>query len=704
MPKSRDVIRVGLVGAGYIAGWHAEVLKSLDGVKLVAVCDVSQNAAEELANIYGAATFTSVEAMIAAGVCDAVHILTPPHLHCDLAVTCLKAGLHILVEKPVALSADETKSINTAAEDADRIFVAGHNFMGLPSYQRLKLAKSSGQLGRITSAEFNWHFPLAPLRSGPFGLWLMQETRNLLLELGPHLFGFAVDLFGPPEIECLSLGKPISLPGGDVRPQSWRILARAGDVDLTFNLSLVETMDDRSVTVRGSGGVARLDYASDTLIIDRENAADIVLNPLLRQLSHSSQSLREGAVNAARQIASLNRKSPYGISFRGTFEAFYAAIRSNTEVDSRFSGQSALSVMTALDDVIKLLPEIVAPENKSKARPRKPKPTVLVIGGTGFLGRNLTRALVASGKDVRVLSRGKSGPFPDLSDRVETFSASLKDPVGLGRAMDGIETVYDLAKSVDTTWEDCLKNDVEVTAGIAKAALDAGVKRFIYTGTIASYDMSDPNQHITENTGFSIDMSDRNLYARSKAACEARLLELHKTDGLPVVIARPGIVVGHGGPLQHWGIGRWHGAGTVRIWGDGRNVLPFVLIDDVSDALIRMAEADGILGQSFNLIGEPMMSARDYFDAIAEALGARIRVRSGSLTGFYLADGVKAFLKRTLLRRAGVIRPSLRDWKSRAHFSPFENARPKEVLGWQPEGNRGEFIRKAITDADLFGF
>ena len=181
-------------------------------------------------------------------------------------------------------------------------------------------------------------------------------------------------------------------------------------------------------------------------------------------------------------------------------------------------------------------------------------------------------------------------------------------------------------------------------------------------------------------------------------------MALHRDRGLPLIIARPGIVIGQGGPLQHWGIGRWHGAGAVRIWGSGRNILPFVLIDDVSDGLIRMLEPDVATGQSFNLIGDPMMSARDYFSAIHEALGARITVAPGNLTAFWLVGGVKHVLKTKVLGRKGESMASLRDWKSRAHLSPFSNAKAREVLGWQPESDRRTFIRRSITEANLLGF
>ncbi len=701
---SLNQIRVGLIGAGYIATWHANALRACKGIALTAICDVSPSAASDFAGTYGLQSFTSIEEMAAADVCDAVHILTPPHIHADLAQRCLELGFHVMVEKPFALSQADCQVVASAAEEAARVAAVCHNFLGVPSYERLKQTCRSGALGRINSAEFNWRFPLAPLRSGPYGLWMLQETRNLLFELGPHLYAFAVDLFGELQDLRLQVGKPVALQGGQVRPQSLQIQARAGHVDLTINLELVETMDDRSVVVHGSSAMARLDYASDTLTIRRENTSDIVINPFRQQMGLAGQHLREGIVNGAKQLSSLNRKSPYALSFIGAFDRFYEAIRSKTPVDARFSAEAAGAVIGAIEKTAALIPD----EYTAFPDPVVPtvplKPTVMVIGGTGFIGRHLTRALVRTGRQVRVLSRGRHGPFEDIADQVETVAVSLRDKDGLVAAMDGIEVVYNLAKSLDSTWEGCLENDVGVAVRVAEAAQKAGVKRLIYTGTIASYDMSDPAKTITEQTSFGDDMSDRNLYARSKAECEKRLLEMHRTQGLPLVIARPGIVIGEGGPLQHWGIGRWHGAGAVRIWGDGHNILPFVLIDDISDALIAMIDKDEAVGQSFNLIGEPMMSARDYFDAIHQALGARIEVKKGAFWTFYLSGSVKYLLKRYVVGLRDLKNQSYSDWKSRGHLSPFSNEHTKEVLGWAPESDRDAFVRKGITDANLFGF
>lgn len=700
---SQKPVRVGLIGAGYIATWHANALRATKDVELTAICDVSPAAASDFAGTYGIQAFNSIEDLAAADVCDAVHILTPPNIHANLAQQCLNAGFHVMVEKPFALSRAESAAVEVTAAETGRKIAVCHNFLGVPAYESLKKACRSGELGRINSAEFNWRFPLAPLRAGPYGLWMLQEAKNLLFELGPHLYAFAVDLFGEVQDFRLEVGKPITLPGGHIRPQSWQIRAQAGTVDLTFNLDLVETMDDRSVVVHGSSATARLDYAVDTLTVRRENTSDIVINPFRQQMDLAGQHLRAGMVNGVRQLTSLNRKSPYALSFQGAFEAFYNAVRDGREVDARFSVASAIKVIGAIEQTVALIPKDYTAHPAPVDRASPLKPTAMVIGGTGFIGRNLTRALVKSGRKVRVLSRGRHGPFEDIADQVETVAVSLRDKEGLTKAMKGIEVVYNLAKSMDSTWEGCLENDVGTAVRVAEAALDAGVKRLVYTGTIASYDMSDPTRTITENTGFGDDMSDRNLYARSKAECEKRLMEMHETKGLPVVIARPGIVIGEGGPLQHWGIGRWHGAGAVRIWGNGRNILPFVLIDDISDALIALIDADDAVGQSFNLIGEPMMSARDYFDAIHEALGARIEVKPGAFWTFYLSGSIKYLLKRYVVRLKDLNNQSYSDWKSRGHLSPFSNDHTKQVLGWKPEADRDAFIRKGIIQANLFG-
>lgn len=152
--------RVALVGAGYIADWHAAALRACPHTELVAIVDLSKDRAEAFGVRYDIAAFPSLAQLAAEGAADAVHILTPPNSHSPLCDEALELGFDVLVEKPAALTSRAlAKSLKLAETGGQRLSV-GHNFLGLPGYERLKRAVKNGSLGRIGSAEFHWHLPL----------------------------------------------------------------------------------------------------------------------------------------------------------------------------------------------------------------------------------------------------------------------------------------------------------------------------------------------------------------------------------------------------------------------------------------------------------------------------------------------------------------------------------------------------------------
>lgn len=703
---TEKTIKAALLGTGYIASWHAEALRRTKGAELVAVCDVARGAAEQFAAGYGApAVFTSLEDLLASGMADCIHVLTPPAHHSDALEKIIVAGKAAFVEKPFVLSAAESQRIEALAAERGVVIGVNHNFLMLPSYDRLKQDINDRVIGPIDTFEANWQFPLPPLRSGPFGLWMLREPGNLLLELGPHLFAFVADLFGEMDDIRVNLRNPVDIPGGVTHYQTWRITAVAGNTDVTLNLSLVEGHENRSVRLRGLGALVTYDFAEDVYRREMASMQDIVVGPLARQMSVASQAVSAGFENAFRQTASLNRLSPYGLSFRRAINSFYASLRDGAPVDRRLSPALAGAALTMIGNAIEVARPHFLPKKPplpASSTPANGK-TALVIGGTGFIGRALCHALAERGSQVRVLTRGGGLENERADGRISFVSGSLKSETDLVNAMAGVDCVYHLAKAAETSWEGYLENDVAVTRRIGEACLKAGVERLVYTGTIDSYDASLENRTISEETPFDPDLSRRNLYARSKAACENELKRLERDCGLPLVVVRPGIVIGKGGPLQHWGIAMWRGSAACKLWGDGRNIMPFVLVDDVADGLARVLDDRQALGQSFNLIGEPMLSARDYFDAISDAYGVRMRAQPTPIWTYYITDLAKFWLKRTLARKKGLTEPSFRDWKSRSQKSPFSNEKAKKMLGWRPEADKAAFLRRGVADANLFG-
>jgi nucleoside-diphosphate-sugar epimerase len=176
------------------------------------------------------------------------------------------------------------------------------------------------------------------------------------------------------------------------------------------------------------------------------------------------------------------------------------------------------------------------------------------------------------------------------------------------------------------------------------------------------------------------------------------LRELHKSRGLPLVIMRPGIVIGPGTPVTHLGVARFASETQVHFWGNGKNKLPFVLVEDVADALVRAHDVPGIEGETFLLTSGPLLSAEDYVSEVSRRAGVRIDARARPAWRDWLPDLVKEVAKN-LSRHPNRRWPSLHDWRCRSHRSPYDSSDTRERLDWRPVADRQEMIARGIHAA-----
>ena len=280
------------------------------------------------------------------------------------------------------------------------------------------------------------------------------------------------------------------------------------------------------------------------------------------------------------------------------------------------------------------------------------------------------------------------------------MAGDIRNNADLERALSGIEFVYHLARAQEKTWEEYVKNEIEPTRLVGELSLKAHVKRLIYTGTIDSYYAGAKAGTITETTPLDLRIGRRNYYARAKAASEAILMEMHQKNKLPLVIFRPGIVIGqHGNPF-HWGVGRFS-ENICEVWGDGVNALPFVLVEDVAAALVRGIEVAGIEGHSYNLIDAPLVTANDYLDELQQRAGIKLAVYHRPIWRFYLADLGKWLIKVAVRHPDRVRIPSYRDWESRTQKAIFNCDRTRDELGWIPATNREKLFEDRGIDNAL---
>ncbi|MDX2205230.1 MAG: Gfo/Idh/MocA family oxidoreductase [Hyphomicrobiaceae bacterium] len=143
-----------LVGAGHIAKQHLSCLKTLKGVDVAGVCDLSAAAAEAAAERFGvAAWFTDYQAMLEATRPDVVHITTPPPSHFRLAQEALRAGAHVFIEKPATATYPELETLAREAATANRCLVEDYNYVFNKAPQAILSKIETGEFGAVTHVE-----------------------------------------------------------------------------------------------------------------------------------------------------------------------------------------------------------------------------------------------------------------------------------------------------------------------------------------------------------------------------------------------------------------------------------------------------------------------------------------------------------------------------------------------------------------------
>lgn len=198
-----------------------------------------------------------------------------------------------------------------------------------------------------------------------------------------------------------------------------------------------------------------------------------------------------------------------------------------------------------------------------------------------------------------------------------------------------------------------------------------------------------------ETDGTDSQPESRSQYSRAKIAAERVLLEMHREKRLPVVILRPAVVVGPGGLLSHSGLGMWPSPTRCVGRGDGRSPIPFVLVQDVVQALVASIDAPDIEGMTFNLAGDVRFGAREYVKLIAEKTGRDFRFAPKSLVAHQLTEMLKWAVKAVGRKKENPF-PSWRDLSSRTLSRQIDNTLAKRHLGWIPTNDPSSFLESAI--------
>ena len=172
-------LRVGLLGAGWIARVHAPAIEAAPDAELVAVCDLDAERARAVAEPSGAAAYTSWEDMLERERPDAIWVCTPPMHHRAPAEAALALGMHVYLEKPIARDLGDGEAIAAAAASADGVCAVGYQWHASELLGRAREALGGAEPALLAGRNFG------PVAGRP---WFMHEAQGggQILERGSH--------------------------------------------------------------------------------------------------------------------------------------------------------------------------------------------------------------------------------------------------------------------------------------------------------------------------------------------------------------------------------------------------------------------------------------------------------------------------------------------------------------------------------------
>jgi nucleoside-diphosphate-sugar epimerase len=251
--------------------------------------------------------------------------------------------------------------------------------------------------------------------------------------------------------------------------------------------------------------------------------------------------------------------------------------------------------------------------------------TAFVTGGSGFIGGKLIERLVASGENVRALSRSDSSAARVAELGAEAVRGEIGDVEALTAAAAGCEVAYHAAAKVEDSgpWEEFLRDNVEGTRNVVEACEAAGVRRLLHVSTEAVLIAGEPLVHVDETAPRRTD--SKAPYPRSKAMAEEVVLS--PGGSTERVVLRPRFVWGKGDTSLLPGIVGMVKAGRFAWIGGGRHRTDTTHVDNVVEGLLLAARNGRDREIYFVTDGEPVVF-REFLSALIESQGVEVPTRS----------------------------------------------------------------------------
>lgn len=579
--------RIAIIGCGTVAQrYYVSALKRHPELReAVYFVDTNIDNAESLREELGWGQISDNYREVLPHVNGAV-ILLPHFLHYPVSREFLQAGVHVLCEKPLSISAMEAGELVDTAESKNVSLCVNNTRRMFPTFRAVKEIIHSGELGRVSEityqegSAFGW-----PSTTG-FYVNPKVSSKGILLDLGSHVIDTLCWWIGKmPELEDYSddsYGGPESVA---------RIRAQSNGCKVNVTLNRLCELGNTYRVVCEKGVIEGKIFDWNGFAVQNGTGKSV-----------------------ERKVKCLSRNYPGFV--QPIFDNFVQVMKGTQK--PFVSGRDVLPSLEFINECYNRRKQLDMPWDKgirtTPARKKKgsaKEKKILVTGATGFIGGRIVEMVhLTENKKYAAIAglrqwsgAARLGRFP-----ADIVDLDLMDNAMIDRALEGITHVVHCAKGTPEV-------TVQGTRNILEASLKKGIRHFIHLSTADVY--GDVTGTVDEAYPFQY---TGNQYNQMKINAEKACWEYHE-KGLPITVFRPSIVYG---PFSsNWSL-RFAVMLLAREWGiyekygEGKSNL--VYVDDLVRTIIHSLDENDAFGRAFNINGPEIISWNEYFTRLNSAL------------------------------------------------------------------------------------
>lgn len=287
-------MRVGILGAGYMAGIHIPAIRRSGGNRVVAITDTDPQRLEETAKRFGIkSSYTDFNLMLEEEIPDVVHVLTPPKTHAELAIRAMEGGAHVLIEKPMTCGVEDAEKIIAVSKRNSVNLCVNHNLLFDPLTVKAMELVRGGRIGKLVHVDVHYTFDLKK-NLDPYTYndshthWAYSLPGGPLQDLAPHPISLLLGFIGEPvKIWPVSKNKGI-MPMG--LPDELKVLVDAGDKTGFISMSFGTKPDDLiAIDIYGTEMTVNVNLSNMTFFIQKTKNVPKKISKNLDNLDRSAK-------------------------------------------------------------------------------------------------------------------------------------------------------------------------------------------------------------------------------------------------------------------------------------------------------------------------------------------------------------------------------------------------------------------------------